>query len=69
MDWVRWGKEDLVIGFPLGLSLFLSVESSCRHPVKKFDQKNVECHVWKKQANNFNTTSLLTDASKHFMFA
>ena len=41
----RGGKGGLVIGFPLGLSLFLPVESSCWHPVKKFDQKNGECLV------------------------
>ena len=35
----RGEKGDLVISFPLGLSLFLPVESSYRHPVKKFDQK------------------------------
>ena len=33
------GKGGLVIGFPLGLSLFLPVESSCWHPVKKLTKK------------------------------
>ena len=61
-------KGDLIISFPFGLSLFLPVESSCCHPVKKFNQKKGGCLVWKKQANNFNT-SLRTDTSKHFMFA
>ena len=46
----RGGKGGLVIGFPLGLSLFLPVESSCWHPVKKFDQKNGECLVWKNRS-------------------
>ena len=39
------GRADLVMGFLLSLSLFLPVESSCWHPVKKFDQKNGECLV------------------------
>ena len=39
------GGADLVMGFLLSLSLFLPVESSCWHPVKKFDLKNGECLV------------------------
>ena len=65
----RGEKGDLVISFPLGLSLFLPVESSYRHPVKKFDQKKWRITRLEKQANNFNTTSLQTDTPKLFMFA
>ena len=40
MELYGGGRADLVMGFLLSLSLFLPVESSCWHPVKKFDQKN-----------------------------
>ena len=42
-------KGDLIISFLFGLSLFLPVESSCCHPVKKFNQKKGGCLVWKNR--------------------
>ena len=64
----RGEKGDLVISFPLGLSLFLPVESSYRHPVKKFDQKKWRITRLEKQANNFNTTSLQTESRVQIKF-
>ena len=44
------GRADLVMGFLLSLSLFLPVESSCWHPVKKFDQKNENASFGKNRS-------------------
>ena len=58
-------KGDLIISFLFGLSLFLPVESSCCHPVKKFNQKKGGCLVWKNRPTISIGVEIITARSQH----